>query len=159
MRRYVAAAIKSTWPSEPPPTGDYPDARANRNTFESSALGDLLGNAGQALRRLEAADAMHADLRARCLARLDRILDTRWTLINEARRSIAEPFFHVLVFWLLVVFISFGLSAPRNLLSAVFMLITALDGPLDGVIKVSSEPLRHALRHLDYSLGTLPAPD
>ena len=55
---------------------------------------------------------------------------------------------------------SFGLYAPRNgtVLAVLFMaavavaaavfLILELDGPLDGVIKISSAPLRFALAQL-----------
>ena len=71
------------------------------------------------------------------------------------------PFFLILVFWLTVTFASFGLFAPRNATvlavlfvcglsvgSAVFLLLE-MDTPFDGVLKVSAEPLRYALAHLN----------
>ena len=65
-----------------------------------------------------------------------------------------------LVFWLAVVFTSFGLSAPRNLLSyatvalgalaiaSAIYVIMDLDQPFDGIFSVSSKPLRDALTEL-----------
>ena len=65
-----------------------------------------------------------------------------------------------MIFWLTVTFASFGLYAPRNgtviavlfvaaiSVAAAVFLILELDGPLDGVIKISSAPLRYALAHL-----------
>ena len=71
------------------------------------------------------------------------------------------PFFLILVLWLTITFASFGLFAPRNATvlavlfacalsvgSAVFLLLE-LDTPFDGVLKVSAEPLRYALAHLN----------
>ena len=56
---------------------------------------------------------------------------------------------------------SFGLYAPRNAtvvavllvsalsVAAAMFLILELDGPFDGVIKVSSGPIRYVLEHVD----------
>jgi hypothetical protein len=67
----------------------------------------------------------------------------------------------VLLFWLTITFASFGLFAPRNALvfavlfvcamsvgSAVF-LILELDGPFDGLLRVSADPMRYAYAHLN----------
>jgi prepilin signal peptidase PulO-like enzyme (type II secretory pathway) len=82
---------------------------------------------------------------------------TRWKLIEEAHSSISDPFFVVLAFWLAIVFASFGLSAPCNLLSyltillgtlsitSVIFVILDLDTPFTGVFMVSSQPLGDAL--------------
>ena len=85
---------------------------------------------------------------------------SRWVLIERAQRAIPIPFLIVLLFWLTVLHISFGLFAPRNPTVTVVLLISALSvsaaifiildmsHPLQGVITVSSEPLRKALEHL-----------
>jgi len=72
-----------------------------------------------------------------------------------------DPFLVVLLFWLTITFTSFGLFAPRNATvlavlfvcalsvgSAVF-LILEMDGPFDGLLKVSADPLRYAYAHLN----------
>jgi len=63
----------------------------------------------------------------------------------------------VVVFWLPVLFVSFGLFAPRNPAAIVVLLLPAisvtdtlylildLDHPFSGLMQISSEPLRGAL--------------
>ncbi len=70
------------------------------------------------------------------------------------------PFFVLLIFWLIVIFTTFGLFSPRNATVIIVMLLCALsaagslflilelDTPYAGLIKVSSAPLRTALTHL-----------
>ena len=66
----------------------------------------------------------------------------------------------MLIFWLAVIFASFGLFAPRNTTviivlfvcalsaAAALFMIVELDQPYQGFIKISSAPLRNALAHL-----------
>lgn len=85
---------------------------------------------------------------------------TRWLLFEQRGSSIPMPFLVVLVFWLTIIFISFGLFAPRNatviavlfvcalsVAGAIFMILE-LDLPFEGLIRISSAPLRSALAHL-----------
>jgi hypothetical protein len=164
LRRYTAAAIATTWTEEPPPPGDYYPKTVQRTLtdaeMESSGLGDMLANIELRLRGLVPADAMHQRLLGDCLNQFKRVLDQRWKLIEEAHASISLPFYLVLVFWLAIVFGSFGLSAPRNALSYATILLGALaiasavvvildlDTPFTGTLVVSSQPMRDALAHL-----------
>jgi hypothetical protein len=62
--------------------------------------------------------------------------------------------------WLTITFISFGLFAPRNAVAifTLFVCATAVSGaifltlelysPLNGLIRISSEPLRNAILRL-----------
>jgi hypothetical protein len=66
----------------------------------------------------------------------------------------------VVVFWLTVIFLSFGLFAPPNTtvtatlfvsalsVSCAIFLILEMDRPYDGIIQISSAPLRDALARL-----------
>ena len=66
----------------------------------------------------------------------------------------------VLIFWLTLLFVSFGLFAPRNWLvflalivsacsmAAAIFLVLEMDSPLDGLMKISSAPLRKALEFM-----------
>jgi hypothetical protein len=113
------------------------------------------------LRRLDVQDPLHRRLAADCLIQLQRLMQLRWQLIEEGGSSITTPFYVIVVFWLVIVFASFGLTAPRNALSytaialgalsiaSVIFVILELDTPFDGLIVVSSQPLRSALDHLD----------
>jgi hypothetical protein len=84
----------------------------------------------------------------------------RWLLFEQSGSSISTPFLVVLVFWLTIIFMSFGLFAPNNVtviatllvcalsVSGAIFLILELDRPFEGVIKISSAPVRNALAHL-----------
>jgi hypothetical protein len=84
----------------------------------------------------------------------------RWLLIQQGEGSIPTPFLVVLVLWLAIIFAGFGLLSPRNAtvvttlivcalsVSGAIFLIEEMNQPLDGVMKISSAPLRNALAHL-----------
>jgi hypothetical protein len=88
------------------------------------------------------------------------IAEARWLVVEQAGSSIQWPFLTILVFWLAVIFASFGLFAPRNgsviaalLLCALSVagsiyLIVEMDQPYGGLIKISSAPLRTVLGQL-----------
>ena len=84
----------------------------------------------------------------------------RWLMYAQAAASVSMPLLVVLVIWLTVIFISFGLFAPFNatVVSSLFIsalsvsgaifLILEMYGPYAGVIQISSAPLRAAIAHL-----------
>ena len=86
--------------------------------------------------------------------------DIRLLLNEQARGSISWPFLIVLVFWLTVLFVGFGLLAKRNvtvisalLLGAVsvagaIFLILEMSRPYGGVMQVSIVPIRDALLNM-----------
>jgi hypothetical protein len=164
LRAYTAAAIASTWPTEAHPPGDYypKDIPVENNTdkLEDTRLGDMLNLAGQKLRQMSAPDTFHQRLLDRSIEQFETIVQARWKLIEEAHSTISQPFFKTLTFWLFVIFLSFGLIAPRNALalvtitlgalsiaSAVYVIVD-LDTPFTGPIIISSQPMRDALQHM-----------
>ncbi len=161
LRQYTASAIASTWPGETPPSGDYPKAAPDGTDIDALVLGDLLRQAETEIRHLKPQDAEAEKVQAACLTRMAALLDQRWSLISEAHSSITPAFFVMMLFWLAIVFLSFGMTAPPNMVAAASILMVAVsvagaifvilerDGPLDGLLQVGSEPMRHALRHLD----------
>jgi hypothetical protein len=72
-------------------------------------------------------------------------------------------FLAMLVFWLVIIFVSFGLFAPQNAtvlatllvcalsVSGAILLILDLDRPYEALIQISSTPLRNALSQLRSS--------
>ena len=163
LRAYTASAIATTWTEEPRPPGDnYPTQVTTEPgaSLESAALSDMLARIEVDIRQLQPHDPMHRRLLTTCIAQFERLMQVRLRLIEEAGDSISTPFYIVLVFWLSVVFASFGLSAPPNLLSyttialgaisiasAIFVIVD-LDRPFDGIFTVSSEPMRRALSQI-----------
>ncbi len=85
---------------------------------------------------------------------------TRWLMYEQEAVSVSKPMLLVLVFWLIAIFVSFGLYAPSNATVTVALFVAALSvsgaiflilemyTPFDGVIQISSAPLRNALVHL-----------
>jgi hypothetical protein len=163
LRGFTAAVIAGTWGREGKLGGDADRPHgplAISDAFESPALGDMLSRVELNIRSLEPKNPMQRRLAATCIAQFERLMQVRWRLFEDTGGSISPPFYIILVFWLVVVFASFGLSAPRNLLSytaivlagvsiasAIFVIVD-LDRPFDGVFVVSGQPLRDALTQL-----------
>jgi len=85
---------------------------------------------------------------------------TRWLMFEQGTSSISTPLLVIVVFWLAITFLSFGLFSPPNLTvgialfvcslsvaSAIF-LILEMDRPYEGLIRLSPAPLQSALAHL-----------
>jgi len=89
------------------------------------------------------------------------ILQTRWIVFNGSGASVPTVFLVVLIFWLAVLFGSFGLFAPQNAtvgvalaigalsVAASIFLILEMDQPFSGVMRISEAPVRFALSHID----------
>jgi hypothetical protein len=118
LRSYIAAAIASTWTDEPKLPGDfYPkhvSPPPSSGSIEAISLGDTLARVGDNLLRLEPQDSLHRRLALTMLSQFEQLMRLRWKLIEEAHGSISMPFYLVLAFWLVIIFASFGLSAPHN---------------------------------------------
>src|SRR5262249_16942785 len=81
----------------------------------------------------------------------------RWALSQGEANSVPTPFLAVLMFWLVVLYTGLGLLSPRNAtaiivifvcalsVAAAVFLILDLDQPFEGLIRLSSAPLRDAL--------------
>jgi hypothetical protein len=84
----------------------------------------------------------------------------RWLMVEQASSSISVPVLLLVVSWLTVIFISFGLFAPYNIttiatlffcalsVSGAIFLIVELYTPFRGLLQISSAPVRSALEHL-----------
>lgn len=112
------------------------------------------------IQELAPEDDRQRSLQAQALSIVLGLGQTRWLQDAQEVTSVSMPLLAVLVFWLTIIFISFGLFAPANgtvvsslvvsalSVSAAIFLILELYTPYSGLIKVSSAPLRVALAHL-----------
>jgi hypothetical protein len=85
---------------------------------------------------------------------------TRWLMSEQRTNSISVSMLVVLIFWLTIIFTSFGLFATRNATEVVSLFVSAVSvsgaiflilemySPYGGLIHVSGAPLRAALSHL-----------
>jgi hypothetical protein len=88
------------------------------------------------------------------------LMETRWLMLGGLSTSVPLPFLVVVVFWLTIIFGSFGLLAPRNgtVVAVLFLcalsvagsifLILEMDQPFKGLMKISSAPVRYTLSQL-----------
>lgn len=160
LKRYTGIAIASTWRDEPYPPGVDPHDVRPSDEIDSVPLGDLLRQAETGIRRLVPSSPEAERAQSAALVRMSALLDQRGCLIGEAHTTLPVPLLVILLAWLVIVFCGFGMTAPGNATSlvtiglvavsvaAAFFVILELDGPLDGFIQVSSEPLRRTLMHL-----------
>jgi len=145
----VASVLSQTWMGE-----SYRSENLER-AIQASAEGF-----DEKIRQLEPHTDFQRALYAQAAQVSLELSRNRSLLQEQTGGSIPMPFLIVLVFWLALIFTSFGLYAPLNptvlgaLLacaisasSAVF-LVVELDRPFQGPIKISSLPLRNALTHL-----------
>ena len=162
LRDYTVAVVASTWTGETPPPNAIRPAPAPADAFmENTGLGRMLAKIGDQLLALEPPDIIHQRIAAEARTRFDALIEQRWKLIEEASGETAGPLYLVMVLWLTVIFASFGLTAPRNMLvfiivalcagslASVEFVILDLSTPFSGLYVVPSLPLRNAIAHLN----------
>jgi hypothetical protein len=125
--------------------------------FEASAANEKIYLAVQSL---TPATDLQRTLQARLVQAANDLVQSRMLLFVGTSDSIPVPFLVILVFWLVIIFMSFSLFSELNvtvfLLLALFgvsaacalYLILELSRPFAGLMMISSEPLRHAFRPL-----------
>jgi hypothetical protein len=148
LQRSVAGALEQFWPTD----GHRPSMIDRR----ASSVETLYDNIQQLSPHSEA----QRSLQSQALTMALDLGRTRVLLFEQLDSSIPVPFLVVLVFWLGIIFASFGLFAPRNgtVIAAFFVcalsvsgaifLILELDRSFEGLLQVSGTPLSAALAQL-----------
>ncbi len=90
-----------------------------------------------------------------------KIGDTRWLIAQQIGQGTPKAFVALLVFWLALLFASFGLFSPANLTSAVTLFLCAvavagavamtleLEQGFGGLVRISPQPMRQAVKTLE----------
>jgi hypothetical protein len=150
LRSTVVAGIEMFWP------GEKAEGAGLAGFERATAMEDLQAK----IRQLTPATDLQRQLLAQAEKLSSDMLEARWLLIAQAQRTLPMTFLVVLLFWLTMLHISFGLLATRNATVITVLLISALsvsgaifiilemNNPLQGMLKVSSAPMRKALEHL-----------
>lgn len=150
IRRTLAARVYAIWPEDHSQDGKL-DAPAVMIAIHQIAY--------QVLRLSPKNDAQRW-LQSQALQIGNDITETRWLVAGSQESSVSVPFLVIVVFWLAIIFVSFGLFAPHNttVIAVLFLcalsvagsifLILELDQPFKGIIQVSSTPLRYTLSQL-----------
>src|SRR5690348_2285191 len=91
-----------------------------------------------------------------------KIGDTTWLLTQQAGQGTPKTFVALLVFWLTLLFASFGLFAPRNLISEVTLTLCAvavagaigmileLERGFEGLVHISSHPMHQNRQYIAH---------
>jgi hypothetical protein len=119
-----------------------------------------LEDAQDLIEALAPANDAQRELRSQARRLSAELAATRWLLLLQETETISMPLLVVVVTWLSLIFMGFGLFAPRNgtVIAALFMcalsvsgavfLILEMDRPLEGMVRISDAPMRTALKVL-----------
>ena len=150
LRKYATARIAATWPSEPgpkPEPSDPPPWKLLESLQQS--LSGLKPNTEVQRSEATAASEAATDLEK-----------ATWLQAAQESAHVQHPFVIILILWLFVLFVSFGLFAPRNAvvvaallvgalaISGAVLLIVDMDSPYEGVLVVSPQPMQQALAQI-----------
>ena len=117
LRRSIASTIKRIWPEDniEQAVAESTEGRVNIETIQDK------------LRQLSPRNDAQRWLQSRALEISSEIAEGRWLLIEQlGQRTLPMPFFVLMVFWLTIIFASFGLFSPRNATVITVLLICAL---------------------------------
>lgn len=148
LRAAVVDRLNKLWP----PERNRP-FEGIMTTAEPDDLYDRIG-------ALSPTDDKQRTLKTQALSMAIDLGQTRWLAYAQGAASVSKTMLAIVVFWLTVLFFSFGLFAPRNAtvtmafvasglsVSGAIFLILELYQPYAGLIEVSSVPLRSALTQI-----------
>jgi len=149
LRQKVADSIALLWPEQ--------GKRDSLKAFEKGApMQQLMLQVGGLMPQTE----LQRELQKQAMEHCNKILISRWLQIEQAQNGVPLPFIIVLVFWLSMLYMAFGLLAPHNttVITAVFVgalapatamfLVIEMNQPMDGFIRIPSAPMLNALEHL-----------
>lgn len=151
LQHYAAMKLDELFPG-----GHY---KPNLDNLKSV---DLLEHLQNGILVLKPADDQQRWLQTQALQLSTEANEARWLFALQSTGSVPGPFLILLVFWLTLLFASFGLFAPRNVitLAALFLcaaavssgigMILEMDHPYDGIVQLSTAPLRHALELISH---------
>jgi hypothetical protein len=112
------------------------------------------------VRRLAPQNDYQRSILAQAMGTMADLTQSRWLVFEQLHSSLPMPFLVILVLWLTVFFMCFGLLSEANSTVVTVMFVCALsvtgaiflilemNNPLQGMIKVSLDPLHMALGHL-----------
>ncbi len=141
LRRVVAGARDVIWGGHPPP--------ATANSLYA------------AIHHLPVKSPEQQELKDQASSVVGDLAKTRLLMVQQRSSSISVPLLVVVVFWLTINFVSFGLFATPNAtvgtalfvcalsVAGAIFLILEMDRPFEGVIRISDAPLTAALKQLD----------
>jgi hypothetical protein len=114
------------------------------------------------IEKLSPADDNQRFLKSQAMSVTLQLGQTRWLMFEQSAVPIPNLLLAMLIGWLIILFLSFGIFAPRNLtvtaglffaavaVCGATLLILEMYHPQTGLIQVSDAPLRAALTQLSH---------
>ena len=150
LKQLVIARVNQSWPEE------------NAGGVAPEAIGadTGIGQLQQKILALSPQNDAQRWFQSNALQISRDIAAAQWSTFELVGSQIHWPFLVIVVFWLTMVFASFGLFAPLNAsaisalsvaalaVAGAIYLILAMDQPYGGLIKISSAPARAAIAQL-----------
>jgi hypothetical protein len=148
LRVAVARALARMWPKETAPQVE-PGAAGGEAILDD-------------LESLSPKTDAQRSLKGEAIGLAINIGQIRWLMYAESGAAVSMPLLIVLVFWFTITFVGFGLFAPANstVVVALGLCALAVSGaifvmlemymPFQGVVQLSSTPLREALAHMGH---------
>jgi len=159
LRQYAERKAADLFPNDPA------DVRlSNPSTYE------ILQRLEDMLLALRPANPRDQWWLAQATTLASKIGETRWLLAQQIGQTTPKAFVALLVFWLALLFASFGLFAPPNSTSAVTLTLCALavagavamflelEQGFGGLVRISPEPMRQAVETLETEQSNQNAP-
>ncbi len=147
LRGLVAGAVDQIWAKDPSlPSGLEPKAQA--------------GIVYDGIRELLPKNDVQRSIQAEASKIAVEIAQTRSLMFEQRSSAISMPFLIVVVFWLTINFVSFGLFAPSNAtvigtlfvcalsVAGAIFLILEMDRPFDGLIQIPRSTLSDLLSQI-----------
>ena len=140
----------------------FPEGSATPHTLDNPATVRLLEELQDRLAALEGHNAHQRWLLSEALQLTTAVVGSRWLLAERESFGIAVPLLVLVVFWLCVLFMSFGLFAPHNATVTVVLFLCALAAagaiqmtldlsrPFEGIVRLSAQPMKHALDVINH---------
>jgi hypothetical protein len=148
QRNLLAATIDRVWPTDGTRTASFdPTASPFELLYDK-------------IEQLSPKNESQISLKSQALQMATGLSRSRFLLFQQLGSSIPSPFLVVMVFWLAIIFASFGIFSPHNATVIVVFLVCAmsvagaiflileLDRSFEGMMQVSGEPMRQALARL-----------
>lgn len=152
LRRYTAIRLDDLFPTG---TGKKPK-------LDDPAAVNVLERLQDQILSLKLADGRHRWLSSQAVQIAADLSEIRWLLVAQEKTSIPLPALILIVFWLTLLFTSFGLFAPRNITMTIALFLCALVAssalamvvelytPFIGTVRLSDAPMRYAIEMISH---------
>lgn len=148
VRQYAELKMRLTWPRD----GRQPVLDTPQGLRLLQAIQDRI-------MALQPKDATQREALADAVRTSDKLIALRWELAVEHAHEVPRAFLFALVFWLTLLFVSFGLFAPGNAMTVAslflgalclciaLLLVVDMDDPFHGLglIAISPYPMEQAI--------------